>query len=697
MYKWTPSKISLAVSLGLLCQFPAMADETSTEADEVMVVTAAGFEQNITRAPATISVITADEIEKKSYTDITDVLKNVSGVQVSGGGVEQSIMIRGMSSDYTLFLIDGRPVQGNDAFSMNGSQSGTPINFLPPVSQIERIEVIRGPASSLYGSDAMGGVINVITKKVGNEWSGSVTTEYKKADSANDVNEDSTQTSIALNAPLIKDKLSMQFDGSYLNQDESQFQAGTKTQASDPEYKRRNFSTKLNWAINDSNNLVVGYTRAEQERTHTPGISISATETDRRGNVSDAEIDYSKSIRDTYFIEHEANFDGARVKSYVNYDHSDNPSRTNENTGNGVQFDVLTVNSQANWFWDTNTLTLGATYKNENLEDGATNAFSEPVIADADAVTKLERYQYSIFAENEWLPVEDWSVVLSGRFDDNEVFGSHFSPKVYSVYSLTDTWVVKGGVTSGYKAPSLRQSAPDFGGGSRGGVMIGNPELTPETSLNYEIGIGFDDSYGSGISATLTAYLTEFKDKINRTGRICEPDTECTYNGTTYPAHQYGYTAYENIAEAEMSGIELTMDYQMTEQIMLRQSYTFTKTEQKSGEYSGEPLNDVPEHMYNASVEWQATDQLLLWTQGNYRSETTGRWQTGTSGARTNGLKIPGYALFDLGLAYKIKQDISLKAGVYNAFNKEISPEEDESYRYVLDGRNYNLALTMHF
>src|SRR5690606_30183656 len=97
-------------------------------------------------APATISVITADEIKQRSYTDIADVLVNVPGVHVQGGGVEQSIMLRGMSADYTLFLIDGRRMQDNQAFGLNGGQAGTPINFLPPLDSIERIEVIRGPA-----------------------------------------------------------------------------------------------------------------------------------------------------------------------------------------------------------------------------------------------------------------------------------------------------------------------------------------------------------------------------------------------------------------------------------------------------------------------------------------------------------------------------------------------------------------------
>lgn len=143
----------LAVCSGTLLS----ANETTT-LDEVQVVTTAGgYEQNIADAAATISVITKEELENKSYSDVTDVLKNVPGVYVNGGGSNQSISIRGMGASYTLYLIDGKPMQDNQAFSPNGSGGGNQINFLPPLEAIERIEVVRGPASSLYGSDAMGG------------------------------------------------------------------------------------------------------------------------------------------------------------------------------------------------------------------------------------------------------------------------------------------------------------------------------------------------------------------------------------------------------------------------------------------------------------------------------------------------------------------------------------------------------------
>src|SRR5690606_37697202 len=112
MVMFKQNRLACAVAVAASMSGPAHAQD-ALELQPTTVVSASGFEQNIKDAPATISVITAEELKKRSYTDITDALKNVAGVQIADGGVEQSIMVRGMTSAYTLFLIDGRPAQGN--------------------------------------------------------------------------------------------------------------------------------------------------------------------------------------------------------------------------------------------------------------------------------------------------------------------------------------------------------------------------------------------------------------------------------------------------------------------------------------------------------------------------------------------------------------------------------------------------------
>src|SRR5690554_599704 len=175
----------LAAAIAAICS-PSFAEETvpiasasPSETLSTVVVTAAGFEQDLQQAPASISVITREELERKDASSIAEILKDVEGVDVGGssgktGGKE--IRMRGLPSDYTLILIDGRRQNVAGNVTPNGFNS-TETSFMPPPSAIERVEVIRGPMSTLYGSDAMGGVINIITREVPEEWSHSLSVE----------------------------------------------------------------------------------------------------------------------------------------------------------------------------------------------------------------------------------------------------------------------------------------------------------------------------------------------------------------------------------------------------------------------------------------------------------------------------------------------------------------------------------------
>jgi outer membrane receptor for ferrienterochelin and colicins len=171
-----------------------------------IVITATGFEQNVKDAPASITVVSREELEKGSFRDLTDALREVQGVAVTGVANEKDIYIRGLPGTYTLILVDGKRQSTRDART-NGN-SGFEQSFIPPISAIERIEVVRGPMSSLYGSDAMGGVINIITRKVADVWSGSVTVDGTLQQHSQFGN--SGQVSFYGSGPVIQDKLGLQ-------------------------------------------------------------------------------------------------------------------------------------------------------------------------------------------------------------------------------------------------------------------------------------------------------------------------------------------------------------------------------------------------------------------------------------------------------------------------------------------------------
>lgn len=298
----------------------------------------------------------------------------------------------------------------------------------------------------------------------------------------------------------------------------------------------------------------------------------------------------------------------------------------------------------------------------------------------------MDRYQWALFAEDTWSITDDLALTLSGRYDKNEDFGSEFSPKAYLVYSLTDNLNLKGGVTTGYKAPSLRQSTPNFvaisGGNGPMSGYIGDPNLKPEKSINYEAGFTYDNS-DLGLSGSLMAFKTDFKDKIS-SSKVC--DINCTAsNGGFYPG---GIYEWYNVDKAELKGFELTTDYYILDNLKYRQSYTYTDSERKSGPSKGEPLNNISKHMFNAGIDWDITNKLMLWTQTNYRSETSGSPERFSA-------KYPSYTFVDLGAVYSYDKNLKFTAGIYNLTNKEVFTNDVQER--VLDGRRYSVAMNLKF
>lgn len=218
-----PIRRPLALALLGLLSAPALAETapaTGPTDFDTIVVTAAGFEQKLTDAPASISVITQEDLTKRPYMTLLDAVRDIEGIDVgetrdkTGQG---SISMRGMGSDYTLILVDGKR-QNNHGDIYPNNFGGNQFNHIPPLDAIERIEVIRGPASTLYGADAMGGVINIITKKVLDAWHGSATVSRSFEDSEFG---DDTTVDAFVTGPLVPGVLNLSARASWYDRDAS--------------------------------------------------------------------------------------------------------------------------------------------------------------------------------------------------------------------------------------------------------------------------------------------------------------------------------------------------------------------------------------------------------------------------------------------------------------------------------------------
>ncbi|MEQ5178602.1 MULTISPECIES: ligand-gated channel protein [Proteus] len=653
------NKIALGVVAAIASSFVMTASAENVE--KLLVTTASGFKQTVEDAPASVSVVTREQLETKSYRDVTDALKDVPGVLVTGGGSSSDISIRGMDAKYTMILVDGKRVASRET-RPNSDNSGIEQGWLPPLPAIERIEVVRGPMSSLYGSDAMGGVINIITRKAQKEWNVSLRADSTLTERQNSGNTE--QGSFYAAGPLVDNLLSLKVQGQYSHRSEDKFANGYNRQIT------ASGGGTLSWTPDDKNTIDFEFKKDSQHRD--ARWEYSASERSRKSKSSD----FSKYELTQYALTHDGVYDFGTMNTYVQRDENNNPSRK-------MEYNDTTVRNQTVFMLDAHTLSVGAQYRFEELKDNNNRL---------DNGNKLDRYSWALFAEDEWALTNDFALTGGLRMDKDENYGTHWTPRVYGVWHMADEWTLKGGVSTGYRSPDLRQATKTWGqatGGSGGNAVIyGNPDLKPEKSVTEEIGIIWDNR--DNLTASVTIYNTDFKDKITER-RICDDKgvlPTCTKEQGY--GHQYDFiSTRENVDKANMRGIEVTGNWTISPAWNLAANYTFTDSEQKSGAFSGKPLNKQPRHMANATLNWETTPEMETWARINFRGKTSDYLSRTSMATGT-----PSYAFVDIGTSYSLTKQLNVIGGVYNVFDRRINYE---NFNTTLEGRRYNIGLNYNF
>ncbi|WP_235606073.1 MULTISPECIES: ligand-gated channel protein [Salinivibrio] len=631
------------------------AAEAGDQNTETMVITASGFEQATAKAPASISVISRDQLEDRYYRDVTDALKRIPGVVVTGGGDTKDISIRGMGSKYTLMLVDGKRMTSRET-RPNSDGPGIEQGWLPPLQAIERIEVIRGPMSTLYGSDAIGGVINIITRREQHEWHGNVQLSTLLQEKRASGDEQSANFYLS---GALSDKLGMTVSGQNVQRQEDDILSGYEDKS------LRSLSTSLTYDASDFQQWTLDLGASSQERNGHIGKTVPTDDSQcRRNQCENSNNEYR---RQSIALGHEGHWTWGWSDSHLQYEQSRNKSR--EMTIKNTEFKTRLIRD-----FETHTLTVGGSVNKAKLEDFTSNK--------ASSQTEIDNTQAALFVEDEWRVIEPFSLTLGLRVDHDENYDYHASPRVYGVYQLNSDWVVKGGVATGFRSPQLREIAPNWAQVSRGGNIYGNPDLEPETSVNSEVSINYQGD--SGISGSLTAFHNDFEDKITR---VTCPTSVCTDGPNQFGSDP---TYRINVDEAVTQGVEASLFVPVTETLDVSASYTYTDSEQKTGDYKGQPLTQIPQQLAYGEVNWQATERLNPWVSVTYRGEEMDP-VTGPS-SRSN--IEPSYTLVDAGMNYQLSDAIELQGAVYNLLDKT---REYEDYGYISDERRYWLGLNVSF
>lgn len=658
--------MAVAISLALTGITPAVIAADSDPANEdQLVVTATGFSQERREAPATISVVNEKELNTRSNQNVTEALREMPGVLTGSGNgslATGDVQMRGMDSSYTSYMVNGIK-QGTRESRPYGHHIGTEAAFMPPIAAIERIEVIRGPMSSLYGSDSIGGVVNVITKKGYNldSWTGVLEDNYflqEKSEYGN-----TNQTNLFLMGPVIPGKLGVSLAADYLDRRDDD----SPDKERFVKHEAGNLDATISMSPTDTQLWDLNAVKGHQEKT-------------RHGNPW-----YWGFDRDAISLSQHAWYgDILESKNFVSYEKARTEYRVPYLSPQFVKQNNFEANSANTFTLGDHKLTLGANYTRNELDD--TFGIADKEVPGVTPVSKISRDGWAVFAEDAWMIVPDFTMTTSARLDHDSYFGYHVTPKLYGNWTLDENWAVKGGVSAGYKKPDLRQNNSGFtsvyGSYPYSEIGIGNDDLKPEKSVNTEVGVYWQKDT---LALDATVFHTKFKDKISDYTICTATATQmCVYNG--YEAESV--SQYFNVSDAEIYGLELNGDWQATPTLKANVNYTYTHSEQKSGQYKGDALNEFPTSMANISLTWEALNDLELWTKASWRSNTPDIGKSTSTEA---------YAVMDLGTRYRVNKNLTLMAGIYNLF--DANPLHSTSYNEasVLEGRRYNLGARVEF
>ena len=585
----------------------------AAEPDElqILVISATRVPTPIVEIASSITVVTAADIEARQGRTLADVLKNVPGlnvVQTGGPGGVTSVFIRGTNSNHTKVFIDG--VDVSDPSNSTGA-----FDFGQLLTQdFERVEVLRGPQSGLYGSDAIGGVINIVTKSGSGplQFTGGV--EGGSFDTFNQAG-----------------MVSGSADAFHYRASVSHYHAGsvpvTPLELLQPGEARNNdyddnltFSTKL--GLDLTRNVELGLVvRYSDIHLHTTGEDYSVLPP----YAGYPAPEQTTAATDEYFTRltaHLHSFDGF-------LDQTLGLAYTHDRTSTVEPETLAALNGgerrKADWQGDlrfsaAQMMVLGAEYERAEI--------SEPLSASVRIASGYAELQSQLG--------EHWFSALNVRYDDNSRFGCKVTYRFAPAWVIANTGTkLKASMGTGFKAPTLSELYQDFPP-----FFFANPHLLPESSTGYDL--GFEQGVIHDVLRVgVTAYYIRIRDLIT---------TDVT--GTTYA----------NVGRATTKGIESFITYQPVKDLALRVDYTYTEA---TDDALHQELLRRPKNKGTFNARWQASTALLL----NLDVLWVGTWADGNRDF-SQYLNAPGYSAVNFSTTYELTPHFALFGRVDNLFDR---------------------------
>lgn len=675
---------------------------------DAVVVTATRTENDVKNVPASTQIITSSDIKKSGATNVRDAITDFANItmtkKVRGGGHE--IIVRGMSTDKSLIMVNGHRVANEaDGSGLGNANALDRIN----VDNIEKIEIVKGPSSALYGSEAMGGVINIITKS---------SKEAEVRTGLVNSSEDFTNWWHLDSGEIGKFSatLDMRFNKIRRDGDDTDFLTDSFGTA-------QTYNFNANYHFNDHNYLnfyVDHYTQNLKRDLYThkrDNIKVNFPEKMRpmgqasmtgEGSMEDALANYhykqqtyglswnGKTARNDWQIqtylskfdwESDIRYSGMQFKGHVPAGLSPMTGRMWDSIFKGFMVgdsgeykNDVNVNSNkifviegrnSTKINDNHRITYGAEYikntvKGTNFGDdnqfGVTHIGSVSKNGVTKEISEKEIDTYAAYLQDE-INYGKWFIVPAIRYDHHENFGSHTSPKLGLTYKANDTFRVKANYGKGFKAPTIQnlycKLVTHMG---QAGIITVNPNanLRPETSNSWDVGV--EKEWGK-ISTSLVYFDTKLENMI-----------------TTTPIGDKEYRCI-NVGNVRIKGIEHTLGYELSPMWKFKVNSTWLDSVNKD---KNQPLPQRSRlsQIYSLSFDdgkdigWSA----VLWDELNYKYVTP---ET-VKGDMVAGPKKT-YNLLNFTLTRKINKDTKIYGSVQNIFDKVDSDCD-------LDGRYWSLG-----
>lgn len=651
----TPLLRPLSIAVVALSAAPAWAQLQDAPSSNEIVVTPLRAPQAVSKTGSSVTVITREEIENKAAKSIADVLRPVEGVFVSergGIGGNTSITLRGSKPSQTLVLIDG--VRVGDPSSIAGDFDFG--GYSP--SDLERIEILRGPQSALYGSDAMGGVINIVTRKGAGKPKASLTLEGGSYGTA--------LGRAALTGSYGDFNYAFSLNGLRTDGFSSfGYRIGRYAEfgpfESDPAQKV-NGSARVGWANGQGVSLEAGYLGFWSHVHYDNAVSPGATSS--QIDFADVGLNRQRAFTNQFWAKGAVDGLDGRMTTTLNLfgNRTDRNSTNNWSSSLGPYFATddysgqrLGAELQNNFkINDTFFLISGLRTETETAKSSTgpvpRNAALSTINVDAEQTTN------SAFSTLQWTPTEKWSFSLGGRVDNVEGIDNFWTWRGTGAYDLTATTKLRASVGTGAKAPSLYQMYSAYGP-----IANNLPALQPEHNIGVDAGI--DQSFLDGrVVLSGTAFWSRYRNLI---------DFTCA-----------GFSCvYYNVGRAEISGVEASAKYNLLPgQWLVKGSYTYlygenldTNSELLRRPRNRGSLSAVYTGIPNTEIEAQL---YLVGSQLDFGD-----------------IKLAPYARLDMWARYRVNDNFSLYLRGENLTNAQYQ----EVYGYGTAGRSVYAGVKASF